>query len=251
MVWPAKSWNVWLVLAVLVGLVLVLFVPVIAYTLFAAMTGQFDRTLDPTSPANLDFALTVQVITYFPVALYFAGVLPALSHLKLSELGFRAPSARELAFAAAGTVVMFVGVSLASVLVTAITHRQDTEAAIALLKSLQTVGQKVNFILVGVVLAPMVEELVFRVFLFNFFSRYSNQWTAMVLSGVIFGMIHAAGKDMPTFVSQLSTVGIPLSVGGITLAYIYARTRNYWACVTTHVLFNAVGVVQVLFFHGT
>ena len=247
--WPAKSWNVWLTIAVIIGALFVAFVPATVYAAIEVLSGHFDPLADVMAAKNINVSLTAQVLTYLPVALFFAALLPPLSKISLAGLGIRTPTLRTLGIGIAGTIVMMVVVTAVSIVVVAITHHQDTEAAIAMLKSLQTSGQKINFILVAVVLAPMVEELVFRVFIFNFFSRYLNIWVAMASSGLVFGMVHALGTK--ELASQLVTVGIPLSFGGFVLAYVYATTRNYWASVTTHVLFNTIGVVQVLYFHGS
>ncbi len=248
-VWPAKSWNVWLAIAVAIGALFVAFVPVLAYTIFEIVSGKYDPQHLMSGP-NLDVTLTGQVITYLPVALYFAAVLPPLSGCSLAVLGFRMPTPRYVVIGVVGTIAMFATMSLVSGAIVALTHHQDTEVAIALLKSLQSDGQKFNFILVAVVLAPMVEELVFRVYLFNFLERYSTTWIAMIASAVVFGAFHVLGTPVKTFGSQLLTVAVPLAVGGFVLAYVYAKTRNYWASVTTHVLFNAIGVTQVLYFHA-
>ena len=249
-VWPAKAWNVWLTIAVAIGAVFVAFVPALGYTIFEIVAGRYDPQHMMTG-ANIDVTLTGQVITYLPVALYFAAVLPPLSGCTLQTLGFRMPSSRAVLAGVLGTIAMFASMSLVSAAIVSITHHQDTEIAIELLKSLQTDGQKINFILVAVVLAPMVEELVFRVYFFNFLQRYSTPWIAMILSATVFGLFHILGMPKNQLGSQLLSVAIPLAVGGFVLAYVYAKTRNYWASVITHVLFNAIGVTQVLYFHAT
>ncbi len=90
----------------------------------------------------------------------------------------------------------------------------------------------------------MIEELTFRVFIYNALTRYISVPAAIVVSGVLFGMVHAGSP------AQLLTVAIPLAIGGMVLAYVYARTRSYWASVTTHALFNSISVVAIFVFHA-
>jgi membrane protease YdiL (CAAX protease family) len=242
--WPAKSWNIGLSIIVAIGAIVVAFLPALLYVIYMMLAGAYD----PRRPmANLNVTLTAQVISYLPTAIYFVAVLPLLAHVSLANLGFRAPTARVVGIALLGMIVMTLAVGGVSAIITGITHHEDTEVAIELLKSLKTAGEKINFVLVAIVLAPMVEELVFRVFIFNALSRYMPVALAIVLSGLAFGAVHVIG----TAPSQLVTVALPLAFGGMTLAYVYAVTRNYWGNVIMHGTFNLVGVVQVLYFHGS
>jgi membrane protease YdiL (CAAX protease family) len=138
---------------------------------------------------------------------------------------------------------MWLIVDSCGALIATLTHLHDTEAAVALLQHMTTPLQKLLFAAIAVVLAPMVEELGFRVFLFNAFTRYVDVWPAAVLSGLLFGLVHALGSA-----SQILTVGIPLALGGVVLAYVYASNRCYWSNVITHATFNAISVVAVFFF---
>jgi membrane protease YdiL (CAAX protease family) len=242
--WPAKSWNIGLSILVAIGAIFVAIAPALMYVIYMVFTGAYD----PRHPmANLNVTLTAQVVSYLPTAIYFVAVLPLLAHVSLPSLGFRAPTPRIVGIALLGMIVMTLAVGSVSAIVTGITHHQDTEVAIELLKSLKTVGEKINFVLVAIVLAPMVEELVFRVFLYNALSRYMPVALAIVVSGLAFGAVHVIG----TPASQLVTVALPLAFGGMTLAFVYATTRNYWGNVIMHGTFNLVGVVQVLYFHGS
>ncbi len=121
--------------------------------------------------------------------------------------------------------------------------RNVTEAAIALLNELNSNVEKGVFIVVAVLLAPMIEELTFRIFLFNALERFVPAGGAIAISGILFGLVHSAS------LSQILTVALPLAAAGIVLGTIYARTRNYWACVVTHATFNATSVIALVVFH--
>jgi membrane protease YdiL (CAAX protease family) len=178
-------------------------------------------------------------------------VLPRLARTSLNQLGFHKPSSRDLGIAFAGAVAMWLVVSIVGGAIVALTHRHSTEAAVALLQQLRTPGEKILYIAIAVVLAPMLEELTFRIFLFNALSRYMSVPLAAVGSAIVFGLVHAQAKTWEEFVGQLLTVSVPLVLGGVVLAYVYATTRCYWANVLTHGTFNAVTIVAVLFLHAT
>ncbi|MBC5803970.1 MAG: CPBP family intramembrane metalloprotease, partial [Candidatus Eremiobacteraeota bacterium] len=114
----------------------------------------------------------------------------------------------------------------------------------------RTPGQKAFFAFDAVALAPMLEELTFRVFLFNAFSRYMPLAWGALCSGAVFGIVHAQSTSGADYATQLLTVSLALTLGGIILAYVYSLTRCYWCNVITHAGFNAITVFAVIFLHA-
>ncbi|MBC5810912.1 MAG: CPBP family intramembrane metalloprotease [Candidatus Eremiobacteraeota bacterium] len=190
-------------------------------------------------------SLLAQVFAYIPLAMYMIALLPAVAGRSLRELGIETPTARQVLIGALGAVAMLIVVGGSNAAIIGLTHRHDTEAAIAVLKQLRTPLEKTVFVLVAVVLAPLIEELLFRVTLFGALRRYLPIAGAAIVSGVVFGVVHAAASP-----SQLLTVSVPLALGGIVLAYVYQIARNYWANVITHALFNSVPLIAVFAFHA-
>jgi membrane protease YdiL (CAAX protease family) len=87
------------------------------------------------------------------------------------------------------------------------------------------------FILVGVIFAPVVEELFFRGFLFQGFRQQYGWVKGGLLSSFIFGVAHL---DPVAF--------IPTSILGFLLAYMYHRSNSVWPPIILHVLVNALGL---------
>jgi len=87
------------------------------------------------------------------------------------------------------------------------------------------------FIIVGVVFAPVVEELFFRGFLFQGFRQKYGWIGGMLLSSTIFAMAHLdLAALLPTFIL------------GCLLAYMYQRSNSVWPGIILHVLINAMGL---------
>jgi membrane protease YdiL (CAAX protease family) len=89
----------------------------------------------------------------------------------------------------------------------------------------ETLGLQLFF---GCLIAPVVEEIVFRGFLF---SAFTNRWTvlrAAVLSSLLFGGVH--GYSWSGF--------LMVTLFGILLCGVYWRTRSLWAPILAHALFN-------------
>ncbi len=231
-------------LLVALGTAACMILPALAYILVVVALGHFN----PNKPN--DQLLIAQAVTYVPWGLFLLAVLPRLSRTSLHALGFRTPNARDLAFAFGGAVAMWALVTIVGGTVVSLTHRHTTEAAVALLQQLRTVPEKMLYVAIAVALAPMLEELTFRVFVFNALTRYVSVPAAALGSALVFGLVHAQARTKEELIGQLLSVSIPLILGGLVLAFVYAKTHCYWANVITHGTFNAVTVVAVMFLHA-
>lgn len=92
------------------------------------------------------------------------------------------------------------------------------------------------FLLVGAVLAPLVEEIFFRGFLFQGFRARYGWKMSMLLSSAIFGIAHLDPASL-----------IPTFILGILLAYLYHRTNSIWPGVILHAMINTFGLTFVYF----
>ena len=97
-------------------------------------------------------------------------------------------------------------------------------------------------VLMAVVVAPVVEEFVFRGLLFRSLADRYGFWVGAIGSAVPFGLTHVAvGASV-----DLWALRITLIVVGIVLAWIHWRRRNLMANVVAHASFNLIGVVIIL-----
>lgn len=85
-----------------------------------------------------------------------------------------------------------------------------------------------------VVVAPLVEEIFFRGFLFQGFRKKYGWVNAMLLSSAIFGIAHLDPVSI-----------IPTFVLGIVLSYVYHRSNSVWPGVILHFLINASSTCSV------
>lgn len=92
------------------------------------------------------------------------------------------------------------------------------------------------FFIVGALLAPLVEEIFFRGFLFQGFRARYGWVKSMLLSSAIFGIAHLDPASL-----------IPTFILGNLLAYMYHRTNSVWPGVIVHVLVNTGGLGFVYF----
>ncbi len=82
------------------------------------------------------------------------------------------------------------------------------------------------------VVPAICEELLFRGVILSNLLPYGRT-VAIMGSGLLFGIMHE--NPLQIFYTSLM---------GITLGYVYVKTRSFWVCVLLHFLNNSVSVVQ-------
>ncbi len=85
------------------------------------------------------------------------------------------------------------------------------------------------------ILAPLLEETVFRGFLLPSLSKYLGTVNAVVLSSIAFGLVHFAARDTP----QLTALGM-------VLGFAYVRSGNLLAPMLIHGIWNGT-VLSILY----
>jgi membrane protease YdiL (CAAX protease family) len=92
-------------------------------------------------------------------------------------------------------------------------------------------------ILAVIAVAPFAEELFFRGFFFAGLRTRWSLWPSALVSGAVFGLVHA-----PTG----PTAAIPLAGLGVGLAWLYNKTDSIWPCMLAHFLNNALAISVVV-----
>lgn len=99
------------------------------------------------------------------------------------------------------------------------------------------IGIAIAAVLAIVVLAPFAEEMFFRGFFFAGLRTRWSVWPSALVSGAVFGLVHA-----PTG----PTAAIPLAGLGVGLAWLYDKTGSVWPCMLAHFLNNSLAIAVVL-----
>jgi membrane protease YdiL (CAAX protease family) len=82
------------------------------------------------------------------------------------------------------------------------------------------------------VAAPVAEEFFFRGFFFNALRNWRGVWPAALITGLVFGSIHAGSSD-PAFLA-------PLAFFGFGLCMLYVRTGSLYPCIALHCANNSI-----------
>ncbi len=180
-------------------------------------------------------AVVVQLVLEVAILVVLLAGLPRVSRLTLRELGFTRIAPWQIGVALLGALAMIVVVEGGASLIDTLTHTKHEQGVVEMFKSLHNPATIWFFALFATVLAPIAEETVFRVFLFNLGLRYGGFWMGATISGILFGLAHGD-----------KFVLVPLALGGMILCGVYYRTRNAYASMITHACFNAVTVIALL-----
>jgi membrane protease YdiL (CAAX protease family) len=92
-----------------------------------------------------------------------------------------------------------------------------------------------NFAVIAVV-APFVEELLFRGLGYSLLERF-GRWPAILSVGVVFGLYHGLVQALPELV-----------IFGCALAWLRSKTRSVYPGMLLHATFNAIALVAAVAF---
>ena len=81
-----------------------------------------------------------------------------------------------------------------------------------------------------VIMAPLVEELAFRGFMYTRLKQGMPKWIAVIITSLIFGIVHG------TIIWAIYTF-----VFSLALIFVFERTKSLWSSILFHMSFNFVG----------
>ena len=99
---------------------------------------------------------------------------------------------------------------------------------------LSTLDSPLWFFLAAVIVAPIVEEIFFRGFLFQGFRKRYGWMPAVLLSSLIFAAAHLDPASL-----------IPTFILGVILAYMYHHSNSLWPGILLHFLINGTSSLLV------
>jgi membrane protease YdiL (CAAX protease family) len=113
-------------------------------------------------------------------------------------------------------------------------NEDELHPLIRLIKDSGDITLWAHVIFAAVIIAPILEELMYRVILQGWLRTFLSPVPAILVTALIFSSMHGFPAVIALF---------PLA---IILGYIYEVRHSYFACVTTHMLFNGVNLLMIL-----
>ncbi|GMJ04704.1 hypothetical protein HRI_004139600 [Hibiscus trionum] len=145
-----------------------------------------------------------------------------------------------LLWAVIGLVGAVIAIGLTGAAMSLFRGEESPRETDALVRLLPLIGSSSisTACLVGItgVLAPVLEETVFRGFFMTSLTKWVSTPVSVVISAAVFALAHLTPGEFPQ-----------LFILGVTLGFSYAQTRNLVTSITIHAFWNS-GVILLLTF---
>ena len=90
-------------------------------------------------------------------------------------------------------------------------------------------------------IAPLIEEIVFRVVILTQIAKRYGIFTGITVSSLLFGAVHLMNGRLD-FLSAIQLV-LSGTLMGILLSIMYVSEKTVWASFTIHALYNGIGSI--------
>jgi membrane protease YdiL (CAAX protease family) len=219
-----KPWRAEAVLLLGAGLLAVLSMGILAAALLKGKEA---------SPDFIGFSLSTVVAQVFALVLihFFLKAhqmswrdLLGLRNRRLASIALLA-----MVLALVASPVTWAISSLVIKIITLLHETPEQQIAVQVLETTKDPAQRLVFALAAIVLAPLVEEILFRGILYPMLKHHGYPRLALWGTSLLFAAVHL---HVATFV--------PLFVFGLILIWIYERTDTLFAPILTHATFNTI-----------
>ncbi len=222
------AWPPWAPVVAFLGAIMVALVVSVLIVVFLEAAG---TDVEPdTPPSGVTIGATIaQGLGFIGFAVLLARVTSGVASPR--AFGFR----RTRLWPAAGWTLLawvaFLAFSGAWAAALGITESDDLPQELG---ADESTAALVAVILMVTLLAPVAEELFFRGFLFTALRRWIGLVPGALITGVVFGGIHAGGTDAKFLV--------PLMVLGAILCFLYWKTSSLLAPMALHAVNNSIAL---------
>ena len=167
------------------------------------------------------------------LAVFIPMTYPGGSHVE--EFGFHLDNwRRQIAEGFLGFAASIIPVIAAWTLTLPWRSSENQHGLLQLLEQDQSATTLLWIVLAAVVLAPIVEELIYRVILQTWLQQKAPPREALVAVAVVFAAVHRLPDAIPL---------LPLA---LVLGYVYQQRRCFLTVVLIHMLFNAANLALAL-----
>jgi membrane protease YdiL (CAAX protease family) len=141
---------------------------------------------------------------------------------------------------AASYLALVIGGIVLAVIVTATSNLFPPKGELAIEQLLQDRNTAMLFALMSVAVAPLVEETLFRGYLYPLVARTFGVGTSIVFTGAVFGLLHAPQLSGAWF-QVLLLIGV-----GIVFTIARAATKTVAASFVLHISYNSLQVLGLI-----
>ncbi len=211
---------------------------------FAAAWGAVQPVEGAALATRLAVLGVLHTIVTFGLVMLYLGLLVRIRYKRpfWETIGFRVFRVGELSPGWSIAALVFLGMAL-SVMVASLSGLIRVEEPIPMQRMFEARESALLFLLAAVVVAPLVEETLFRGWLYPVVARTFGVAGGVVITGALFGLMHGAQLG-----GHWQLVGL-LTLVGVLLTWVRARTGSVLSSYFLHLGYNAL--IAIGFIVGT
>jgi membrane protease YdiL (CAAX protease family) len=222
-----SAWRPWTAPAALAGGLVLAAVGGLVVDVPAALLGGVKLSDTSSLPAGLTVADTFVQDAAFVMSVVFFASLGGRT-VRAWQLGLRPTPLKRALGAMALTLLGFLVFSAVWASAVEVSTR---EKLLEQLGTNESTALLVASAALTCVMAPVCEELLFRGYFFVALSNWRGWVPAALLTGVVFGGVHAGSAPVVDLV--------PLAALGVALCVLYRYTGSLYPCIAAHALNNS------------
>jgi membrane protease YdiL (CAAX protease family) len=201
-----------------------------AFVLVFAALQYAGRLTSGDRPDDLAYRWETSVAAYLSAGIVLGiAVLIAYRRGLRQTFALRQPNSWRTALLISGAIIVVMIV--VSTALSAVVDPEEEQGLVPTSWDPDRLPQFGAFVLAVTVVAPIVEELMFRGVGFTLLQPF-GEWFAIVVVGIAFALVHGLFEGF-----------VIIAAFGMGLAYLRSRTQSVYPCVLLHAGFNAIALV--------
>ena len=133
-------------------------------------------------------------------------------------------------------IAVFIGSIISSILLsTGEPKKEDLQEIVQTLMTNDDISLKIAIALSAIIFAPLIEEVIFRGYLYPVIKRFSHPIFSCVITSLLFAVIHSNLEGL-----------MPLFLLAIVLTIFYEISKSIWVPILMHACFNGVNTISIL-----
>ena len=232
-------------LMVVMGIILFFYAnQVLAYfassTDFNQQVVENSENTDPSSIGLVDILLS-NIIFLIVGAVIFALASFSRGRKPKHVFGLRKRSQKYIIIITmAGMFVAYIAVFIGSIissflLSTGEPKKENLQEIVQTLMTNDDISLKIAIALSAIIFAPLIEEVIFRGYLYPVIKRFSHPIFSCVITSLLFAVIHSNLEGL-----------MPLFLLAIVLTIFYEISKSIWVPILMHACFNGVNTISIL-----
>ena len=195
---------------------------------------------DPSSIGLVDILLS-NIIFIIVGAIIFALASFSRGRKPKHVFGLRKRSKKYIIIITmAGMFVAYIAVFIGSVISNFLLSngepkKEDLQEIVQTLMTNDDISLKIAIALSAIIFAPLIEEVIFRGYLYPVIKRFSHPIFSCVITSLLFAVIHSNLEGL-----------MPLFLLAIVLTIFYEISKSIWVPILMHACFNGVNTISIL-----